>query len=127
MILDKFLSNFKDRLCTPQRCAYPKFFLVNSIKFPRARPFFIRPLKTGRIMLSPVAGGQRPPFFVRSISPTLSNTMLATIMKLHGWINLIKVECSAQEPNSRLLNFLVFALCLISYLNFVWSISPKLY
>ena len=29
--------------------------------------------------------------------------------------------------NSWLLNFLVIALCLFSYLNFVLSISPKLY
>ena len=27
-----------------------------------------------------------------------SKTMLATVMKLHGWIDLIKAECSAQEP-----------------------------
>ena len=57
---------------------------------------FIRPSKTGRIMLSPVAGG-------RAASPILcpehiSKTMLATVMKLHGWIDLIKAECSAQEP-----------------------------
>ena len=57
---------------------------------------FICPSKTGRIMLSPVAGGQ-------AASPILcpehiSKTMLATVMKLHGWIDLIKVECSAQEP-----------------------------
>ena len=32
---------------------------------------FIRPWKTVRIMLSPVAGGWRPPFFVWSISPRL--------------------------------------------------------
>ena len=57
---------------------------------------FIRPSKTGHIMLSPVAGGQ-------AASPILcpehiSKTMLATVMKLHGWIDLIKAECSAQEP-----------------------------
>ena len=28
----------------------------------------------------------------------ISKTMLATVMKLHGWIDLIKAECSAQEP-----------------------------
>ena len=27
----------------------------------------------------------------------ISKTMLATVMKLHGWIDLIKAECSAQE------------------------------
>ena len=32
---------------------------------------FIHLSKTGRIMLSPVAGGRCPPFFVRSISPRL--------------------------------------------------------
>ena len=57
---------------------------------------FIRPSKTGRIMLSPVMGG-------RAASPILcpehiSKTMLAMVMKLHGWIDLIKAECSAQEP-----------------------------
>ena len=35
------------------------------------RAVFIRPSKTGRIMLSPVTGGRRPPSFVRSISPRL--------------------------------------------------------
>ena len=57
---------------------------------------FIHQWKTGRIMLSPVGGG-------RAASPILcpehiSKTMLATVMKLHGWIDLIKAECSAQEP-----------------------------
>ena len=33
------------------------------------------------------------PFFVWSIS----KTMLAMVMKFHGWIDLIKAECSAQE------------------------------
>ena len=52
--------------------------------------------KTGRIMLSPVVGG-------RAASPILcpehiSKTMLATVMKLHGLIDLIKDECTAQEP-----------------------------
>ena len=28
----------------------------------------------------------------------ISKTMLAMIMKFHGWIDLIKAECSAQEP-----------------------------
>ena len=27
----------------------------------------------------------------------LSKIMLATVMKFHGWIDLIKVECDAQE------------------------------
>ena len=40
---------------------------------------------------------------VRAASPILcpehiSKTMLATVMKLHAWIDLIKAECSAQEP-----------------------------
>ena len=28
----------------------------------------------------------------------ISKTMLATVMKFHGWVDLIKVECTAQEP-----------------------------
>ena len=28
----------------------------------------------------------------------ISKTMLAMVMKLFGWIDLIKAECSAQEP-----------------------------
>ena len=28
----------------------------------------------------------------------ISKTMLATVMKLHGLIDLIKAECNAQEP-----------------------------
>ena len=56
---------------------------------------FIRPLKTGRSMGSPVAGGW-------AASPILcpeyiSKTILAMVMKLHGWIELKKAECSAQE------------------------------
>ena len=56
---------------------------------------FILPSKTGRIMLSPVAGAQ-------AASPILcpehiSKTMLATVMKFCGWIDLMKAECSAQE------------------------------
>ena len=39
----------------------------------------------------------------RAASPILcpehiSKTMLATVMKIHGWIDLIKAQCSAQEP-----------------------------
>ena len=39
----------------------------------------------------------------RAASPILcpehiSKSMLATVMKLHGCIDLIKAECSAQEP-----------------------------
>ena len=39
----------------------------------------------------------------RAASPILcpehiSKTMLARVMKFHGWIDLIKAECSAQEP-----------------------------
>ena len=39
----------------------------------------------------------------RAASPILcpehiSKTMLGMFMKLNGWIDLIKVECSAQEP-----------------------------
>ena len=40
---------------------------------------------------------------MRAASPILcpehiSKIMLATVMKFHGWIDLIKAECSAQEP-----------------------------
>ena len=40
---------------------------------------------------------------VTAVSPILcpehiSKTMLATVMKFHGWIDLIKAECSAHEP-----------------------------
>ena len=50
---------------------------------------------------------------------------IAMVMKFCGWIDLIKGEGIAHELNSCLLNFWVIALCLFSYLNFVWSISPK--
>ena len=55
-------------------------------------------------MLSPVAGGWAGGRTCRRVaSPILclehiSKTMLATVMKLHGWIDLIKAECNAQEP-----------------------------
>ena len=58
---------------------------------------FIRPSKTGRIMGSPMAGGRaggrRPLLCLENISKTI----LATVMKFHGWIDLIKGECSVQE------------------------------
>ena len=54
--------------------------------------FFIRPSKTGRIMGSPVAG-RRPVLCPEHISKTI----LARVMKFHGWIDLIQGECSAQE------------------------------
>ena len=57
---------------------------------------FIRPSKTGRIMLSPVAGGRAVSLIL--CPEHISKTMLATVMKLHGYIDLIKAECSAQEP-----------------------------
>ena len=34
-----------------------------------------------------------------------SKTILAMVMKLHGWIDLIKAECSTQDHNSCLLKF----------------------
>ena len=69
-------------------------------------------------MLSPVAGG-------RAAYPILcpehiSKTMLATVMKLHGWIDLIKGGAVHMNHNSCLLFFFFFiALCLFSYLTFV--------
>ena len=64
----------------------------NQIQFS---PFYT-PVKDGTYYVITVAGG-------RAASPILclehiSKTMLATVMKLHGWIDLIKAECSAQEP-----------------------------
>ena len=38
-------------------------------------------------------GGRRPLLCPEHISKTI----LATVMKFHGWIDLIKGECSAQE------------------------------
>ena len=49
----------------------------------------------GGIMLSPVGGRVASPILCPE---HISKTMLATVMKLHGWIDLIKAECSAQEP-----------------------------
>ena len=54
---------------------------------------FIRLSKTGRIMGSPVAGGRRPVLCPEHIS----KTTLPRVMKFHGWIDLIKGECSAKE------------------------------
>ena len=62
-----------------------------------SRLVFIRPSKMGRIMGSPMAsgraGGRRPLLCPEHISKTI----LATVMKFHGWIGLSKGECSAQE------------------------------
>ena len=62
---------------------------------------FIRPSKTGPIMGSPVAGGRMG---VRAggrhpvLCPEhISKITLARVMKFHGWIDLIKGKCSAQE------------------------------
>ena len=71
-------------------------FYTKIINIQLNKAVFIRPSRTGHIMLSPVAGG-------RAASPNLCpehifKNMLATVMKLHGWIDLIKAECSAQEP-----------------------------
>ena len=56
--------------------------------------FSICPSKTGRIMDHPWrAGGRRPLLCPEHIS----KTVLATVMKFYGWIDLIKGECSAQE------------------------------
>ena len=70
--------------------------VINNYCVDRLTNVFIRPSKTGRIiMLSPVAGRRRSPI----LCPVhISKTMLATVMKLHGCIDLIKAECSAQEP-----------------------------
>ena len=42
-----------------------------------------------------LAGGRASPILCPE---HISKTMLPTVMKLHGWIDLIKAECSAQEP-----------------------------
>ena len=57
----------------------------------------------------------------------ISKTILAMVMKFCGWIDLIRGSAVHMNRNSCLLNFLVIALCLFSYLNFVQCISPKLY
>ena len=44
------------------------------------------------------------------------------VMKFCGWIDFIKGSAVHMNRNSCLLNFLVVALCLFSYLNFVRSI-----
>ena len=51
------------------------------------------------------AGGRRPLLCPEHISKTI----LATVMKFHGWIDLIKGECSAQE--SQLLFPYFFSYC----------------
>ena len=57
---------------------------------------FIRPSKTGHIMGSPVVS--RWAGCILILCPEhISKTMLATVMKFHGWIDLIKGECSADE------------------------------
>ena len=66
--------------------------------------------------------------FILDFCPVhISKTILPIVMKFCGWIDLIKWECMHRNHNSCLLNFRVIALCLFSYLNFVWSTSPKLY
>ena len=69
------------------------------------------------------AGGRRPVLCPEHIS----KTTLARVMKFHGWIDLIRGSAVRRNHNSCSLNFWVIALCCFSYLNFVRSISPKLY
>ena len=70
--------------------------MVGNVRCGHARCYgklFVRPSKTGHIMGPGWAGG------VPILCPEhISKTMLATIMKFHGWIDLIKGECSAHEP-----------------------------
>ena len=48
------------------------------------------------------------------------------VMKFCGWIDLIKGQCSSHEPVTLVcLIFLVIALCLFSYWNFVQSNISK--
>ena len=47
-------------------------------------------------MGSPVASGRAGGVPILCLEH-ISKTMLATVMKFHGWIDLIKVECSAHE------------------------------
>ena len=58
---------------------------------------FIRLSKMGRIMGSPMAGGRVGGWRPLLCPEHISKTILATVMKFHGWIDLIKGECSAQE------------------------------
>ena len=71
-LLDRFGSNYTNRLSIKQKCAYAM---------------------TGRRAASPILCPE-----------PISKTMLAMVMKLHGWIDL-KAECSAMHHNSRLFNF----------------------
>ena len=62
---------------------------------PFPKHSFYTPVKDGTYYVITCGG--------RAMSPILcpehiSKTMLATVMKLNGWIYLIKAECSAQEP-----------------------------
>ena len=49
----------------------------------------------GRIMGSPMACGLAASLILRP--ENISKTILATVMKLHGWIDLMMAESSAQE------------------------------
>ena len=58
---------------------------------------FIRPLKTGRIMGSPVAFGSAGGVPHSLSSAYLQNYTSYGYKKLDGWIDLMKMECSVRE------------------------------
>ena len=90
-------------------CVYPKYcdyiggnFQRRTFSFETRKLFlltFYTPVKDRTYYV--ITHGERVGW--QAASPILcpeyiAKTMLATVMKLHGWIDLIKAECSAQEP-----------------------------
>ena len=54
-------------------------------------------------------------------------TMQGIYIKLHSQIDLIEEKCSAQKPYLKAFYFWSYCLCSYSFLNFVWSITQKVY
>ena len=57
--------------------------------------FFYTPVEDGTYYVITRGGQAASPILCPE---HISKTMLGTVMKLNGWIDLIKAECSAQEP-----------------------------
>ena len=81
--------------------------------------FFIRPSKTGRIVGSPATSGGGG---AAASSPLSGELKILWVDRSHQGGSAVHMN-----RNSCLLNFWVIAIYLFSYLNFVRSISSKLY
>ena len=68
---------------------------VNYNHFDAAISHFYTPVKDGMYYVITRGGRAASPILCPKHS---CKTTLVTVLKFHGWIDLIKAECSAEEP-----------------------------